>query len=715
MILIDMSFEFGNIDISIKMKNQDKIATSIHYGGENKKRDKHILFLIEAPLSREKSEALSTWIKKEFLNLFDYDIVCPSKLTDGVIEIKKQGIYKYYKENASEYKKYIRPGKTIVITFGIAISSVTRSNDLSYECFQDYVFNDTFFYSPYLDTYVFPIAPFDSLIYRVKESFIRPVDSSHVQFALRQFAIIRERYKEFLNPSGPERVTKIKIATKEDWNKFYMKFKSPQFSKMSIDLETTGLNFIKDKIICITVSFDGKVGFFIPWFVVDIEQLSDLVKEKILIGHNIKFDIKFLRKNGVRNLKAGICTHQLGHHLNEMRFNGLKSLAYHYTYFGGYDFDLDEYIEKYKPRDYSEIPEVLLMEYATLDAILTFQIYEKMWEQLLWIDMNFPPHQEDWWTLQECFEKIRMPALNNFIEMEMMGFYVNMKKWDEGSDAVEQDIKKLKDELKESFHLKDDEDNFSDLLEFSEEDDNEKELYLYKKKDTLQSGKKLGELLQRLGWENLGITKNGWYATGEEQLKRWTQLGHPEAKIIQNLRSCLTLQKTFLGTKYDSNSGWRRFVVYNEKENTYKIHCSYKSMLMASLRNGCGDPNYQQLPSSSLGAEYMKKVIVPPTSENHYLVTLDYSSFQLRLAAIDSNDQVLVEAYRQNPDADIHTKTAYNVFMKDVEFEISEVIFVDEEKKKTTSIFYHEEIEVMRGETKIRILAKDAEKNDILI
>jgi len=85
---------------------------------------------------------------------------------------------------------------------------------------------------------------------------------------------------------------------------------------------------------------------------------------------------------------------------------------------------------------------------------------------------------------------------------------------------------------------------------------------------------------------------------------------------------------------------------------------------MDTMRNGCGNPNYQQVPSHSENAELFKQIFTVPDPDKYYLVTLDYSSFQIRLATIDILDtsDSLFQSFINNPKLDLHSVTGYNVF-----------------------------------------------------
>jgi DNA polymerase I-like protein with 3'-5' exonuclease and polymerase domains len=690
-----MGFEFGGINTSVKQKNQEAEVKDTSLLSIRKGRNKHLLFLLENPIrSLGLKTALNNWITKQFTD-FDIDIVSASAIQATSEQIKKQGIYRFYLENSSDYSKLIRPDETIVVPFGTALSSIIRGPDLSTECFYDFVFNNTHFYSPQINANVFPIDSVMDLFKLTKDNNYSIKDCSRQYYALHQFQKIKDKYDQFKEVPVPERLQIEVLKTKEDWNAFIKEY-SPQKRQVSWDIETTGLNYLKHRVLCMTMSFDGKKGFFIPWNIVDMNELDVFFANKKQIGQNLKFDVKFLKNKGMKNPYIHEDTLQLGQTLNEMRFNGLKSLAYHYTLYGGYDEELDRFKEKFRPPDYSYIPLPLLTKYATMDAIIGYQVWIAQQAQLAWVDITYPP-EEGHWTVRDFYEKVKIPTCNSFVNIEMGGLYVDEPKWDENAAIVESKINDLKEKLTVALDIRKDDELFSSLAPDEEEESD----------DTLQSGMQLGKILQERGWECLGLTKAKYYLTGDAQLERWKQMGHAEAELIQSLRSYLTLQKTFMGKCNDYSMGWRRFITHHS-DGSARIHPSYKSMMTDTHRNGCGDPNYQQGPASAKDAKLFKQIYSVPDKDKYYLVTLDYSGFQMRLAAIDSEDPVLFNGYRENPKLDVHSKTGYNVFCKGQEFDVEEIVV------NGNVYFPHEEVKVIRGGKQMKVKASELQKEDTL-
>ncbi len=236
---------------------------------------------------------------------------------------------KFYRTNQSKWREYLNGAKR-VIAVGPALYSITESSDLLTHYFYDRVFNKTYFWSQDIQSFVFPVDSFvekgDVFLHHplfddVNKSIADTYKTRFIYYQLEQALTAR------LIPPRIPNIEIVEIKSKEEFIALTRKYKFSK--KLAWDLETSGLDFIKDVIGCITMSFDGRTGYFIPWEVVDIEALNELLGSiEIQIGANLKFDVKFLWRAGVTNAKVDCDVVQLGHLMNERRSNSLKALAF---------------------------------------------------------------------------------------------------------------------------------------------------------------------------------------------------------------------------------------------------------------------------------------------------------------------------------------------------------------------------------------------------
>lgn len=405
---------------------------------------------------------------------------------------------------------------------------------------------------------------------------------------------------------------------------------------MAWDLETSGFNFLKDRIGCITISFDGVTGYYIPWQYVNKRKLNYLLSNNTQLGANLKFDCKFLWQNGVPAARVDEDVVVLGHVLDETRSNGLKALAYYYTIYGGYDFELEEYKRKTQVDNYLEIPEDMLKQYAVMDAIVTWRVWDEMLRHLRALDKRYPNEKGTDWSVERYYREIRIPSVNMFTKVEYRGVYVDKTKLELARIKVQKRIDEIQLELAKALGV-------SPLYDFG-------------------STKELGKLLESLGWEDLGKGQDGVFQTADFQLVRWAK-SHPAAVLIQELRSCKVILNTFIGD-YKETKGWSQYLQYHAEDDSWRMHPNFTAMGTESGRTRCSEPNMMNVPTHGIFAKEVKECLATPNNDEYYMVTVDFSALQMRLAAIDCEDPVLCELFKAGKKADIHSKTAYGVFIK---------------------------------------------------
>ena len=176
----------------------------------------------------------------------------------------------------------------------------------------------------------------------------------------------------------------------------------------------------------------------------------------------------------------------------------------------------------------------------------------------------------------------------------------------------------------------------------------EQEVYtLAGKEFNLNSPIQLSEILfVDLRFPTKGIKKTSrGYSTGAKELDKLKNLHPIIAKIIE-YREAAKLLSTYIipiPDLADSNS---------------RIHTTFTQNVTATGRLSSKDPNLQNIPVRTDAGKRIRTGFIAP--EHKVLVSADYSQFELRLAAILSGDQNLIDDF--NHDIDIHTKTASEAF-----------------------------------------------------
>ena len=161
-------------------------------------------------------------------------------------------------------------------------------------------------------------------------------------------------------------------------------------------------------------------------------------------------------------------------------------------------------------------------------------------------------------------------------------------------------------------------------------------------------------------------TKTGQYVTSEEVLENLRGKHDIVGKILEHRGL-----KKLLGTYIDT---FPKLV----NPETGHIHTSFNQAVTATGRLSSSNPNLQNIPvRDALGKEVRKAFIPEPGQE---FFSADYSQIELRIMAHLSQDENLIEAFREGHD--IHAATAAKIFHKPIE-EVSG----DERRRAKTANF----------------------------
>ncbi|OGL34298.1 hypothetical protein A3F64_00250 [Candidatus Saccharibacteria bacterium RIFCSPHIGHO2_12_FULL_42_8] len=131
------------------------------------------------------------------------------------------------------------------------------------------------------------------------------------------------------------------------------------------------------------------------------------------------------------------------------------------------------------------------------------------------------------------------------------------------------------------------------------------------------------------------------YSTGIKELEKLRGL-HPIIEMIEKHRELSKLKNTYVDTL-------PKLVDKNDR-----LHTNFRQDVAATGRLSSIDPNLQNIPVRTELGRKIREGFVP--DKGYIFVSADYSQFELRLAAVLSGDEAMIEAF--NNDDDIHTLTA---------------------------------------------------------
>lgn len=153
-------------------------------------------------------------------------------------------------------------------------------------------------------------------------------------------------------------------------------------------------------------------------------------------------------------------------------------------------------------------------------------------------------------------------------------------------------------------------------------------------------------LFTKLQLPTTGIKKGKTgFSTGQAELDK-LRGQHPIVELIEKTRELAKLKNTYVDA-------------LPQLADTHgRIHTTFNQDVAATGRLSSTNPNLQNIPIRTEQGRRIREAFI--TDGDKVLVSADYSQFELRLAAILSGDDELINDF--NGDVDIHTKTASQVY-----------------------------------------------------
>ena len=390
--------------------------------------------------------------------------------------------------------------------------------------------------------------------------------------------------------------------------------KLDKLDSFCFDTETTGLDTMIAEVVGLAFSWKSGEGYYVFINEGDEQRVLDFFKPLFSneittkIGQNLKYDINVLVKYGVA-VKGKLFDTMMAHYLlqPDLKHN-MDFLAE--TYLNYRPVSIETLIGKKgkNQKTMREAEKAELVKYAVEDADITWQLMEKFSPLL------------DQKEVRELFDNIEMPLIPVLSKMENNGVALNSETLKEFSIELEAEIEKLE----------------KTVIENAGEEFN------------VSSPKQLGIVL----FENMKIdekakkTKTGQYSTSEETLQKLAGK-HPIIDVVLEYRQLKKLKSTYVDALPELVNA-----------TTGKIHTTYSQAVAATGRLSSVNPNLQNIPVKTEKGRKVRAAFVP--SKGNELYAADYSQVELRLMAEMSQDQNMVEAFKEGHD--IHSATAAKVF-----------------------------------------------------
>ncbi len=384
-----------------------------------------------------------------------------------------------------------------------------------------------------------------------------------------------------------------------------------QYGEVCFDCETTGLDPFKDKIVGMSFAVKEFEAYYVPFDSEDYDKIVDALRplfesEAIVkIGQNIKFDISMLRTSGVEVQGRLIDTMILHYLLDSESRHNMNYLSQRYLNYN--PISIETLIGKgVRQLTMDRVAVELVAPYAAEDADVTLRLKNVLWKLIE--DEGFV----------ELYNNIEEPMIRLLLDMEMEGVKLDSQAL--GIYAKELNLKL--EALSESIRQQ------CDSPELN-----------------VNSSVQLGEVL--FGKLKIAdkpkMTKTKRYATDEEYLQGFAKK-HKVVSDILEYRGVKKLLSTYVEALPE---------LVNPV--TGRVHTSYNQAVTATGRLSSTNPNLQNIPIRDSLSQPIRRAFIPSSNE-HLILSADYSQVELRIMAHLSGDEAMLEAFAKGED--IHSATA---------------------------------------------------------
>ena len=390
---------------------------------------------------------------------------------------------------------------------------------------------------------------------------------------------------------------------------------------VSIDTETTSTDAISAELVGLSFSVEEKKAFYVA-VPANYEEALKIVQifkplyesDKIMkIGQNIKYDYEVLTRYGV-TLQGKMFDTMIAHYLIQ------PELHHNMDYMAETLLDYQTiHIEELlgpkgkKQKNMRDLSPTDIYEYAAEDADITLRLKNVLEPRLKELGV------------EELFWNIEMPLVRVLADMELNGVCLDTEALQDTSKIFTERMKQYEQEI---------------YKEAGEE-------------FNISSPKQVGDIL----FGKLQImdkpkkTKTGQYVTSEEVL----QSLESKSPIVRNILNYRGMKK-LLSTYIDALPK-----LINPR--TGHIHTSFNQALTATGRLSSSDPNLQNIPVRTDDGKEIRKCFIP--EDGCLFFSADYSQIELRIMAHLSEDENMMEAFREGHD--IHRATAAKIWHVDID------------------------------------------------
>ena len=409
------------------------------------------------------------------------------------------------------------------------------------------------------------------------------------------------------------------IENEDDARRICDFFRTKEF--VSLDTETTSTDAISAELVGLSFSVEEKKAFYvaIPANREEALRYVQIFKplyedDKIMkIGQNIKYDYEVLSNYGV-TLKGKMFDTMIAHYLiqPELHHNMdyMAETLLHYK-----TIHIEDLLgpKGKKQKNMRDLSPADIYEYAAEDADITLRLKNVLEPKLKEL------------SVERLFWDIEMPLVRVLADMELSGVRLD-------TDALQETSRIFTERMSQY----------------------EQEIYKEAGEEfNISSPKQVGDILfgKMQIMDKPKKTKTGQYVTSEEVLQS-LEAKHPIVRNILNYRGMKKLLSTYV-------DALPKLI----NPQTGHIHTSFNQALTATGRLSSSDPNLQNIPVRTDDGKEIRKCFIP--EEGCLFFSADYSQIELRIMAHLSEDENMMEAFREG--YDIHRATAAKIWHEDID------------------------------------------------
>jgi DNA polymerase I len=392
--------------------------------------------------------------------------------------------------------------------------------------------------------------------------------------------------------------------------------------RVSLDLETTSEDPMRAEIVGIGLAYQEGRAVYVPVGhrylgapaqlalseVLDI--LKDMVEDPVIekIGQNIKYEWIILRRYGLSYQGVTFDTMIASYLLNpSRRTHNLTQIAQDYS-----GRRLTTYKEVVgtgaKAKNFSEVPVEQAIAYGAEDAEVTLACALKL-EPLLKTE-----------GLDDLFTDMEMPLIPVLSEMEIHGVRVDNQALSLFSKEMEIKLFQIEEQIYQ----------------------------MAGERFNVNSPQQLGTILfEKLKLPQGKKTKGKTRLSTDAEVLKDLSLHHPLAAEVWNYRTLNKLKSTYI-------DALPRLI----HPGTGRLHTSFNQTITATGRLSSSEPNLQNIPVRTEEGRRIRQAFIP--EPGWIMLSADYSQIELRILAHYSQDETLIQAFREGQD--IHSRTAAELF-----------------------------------------------------